>query len=84
MKLEPHVRRLIAVGASVGANCLPCLQANAGKAIEEGLSEQEIAEAISVGKQVRQGAASKMDALIADLGRAAPSAATAMGGCGCE
>ena len=61
MKLEEKTMRLIAVGASVAANCQPCLQTNAAKALENGATEQEIAEAIWVGTLVRRGAASKMD-----------------------
>jgi AhpD family alkylhydroperoxidase len=84
MKLDAHTMRLIAVGASVSANCQPCLQINASKALEEGLSEQEIAEAIEIGRRVRQGAASKMDKFAADLNQAVPLAASAAdGGCGC-
>ena len=48
------------------------------------LDEQEIAEAIEVGKMVRQGAASKMDRFAASLNQALPSASgEADGGCGC-
>jgi AhpD family alkylhydroperoxidase len=61
MKLDEKNMRLIAVGASVAANCPSCLQTNVTKARQEGIGEQEIAAAIEVGKMVRQGAASKLD-----------------------
>jgi AhpD family alkylhydroperoxidase len=84
MKLDAHTMRLIAVGASISANCQPCLQINAAKALEEGIGEQEIAEAIEVGRRVRQGAASKMDGFAASLNQAVPLAASATdGSCGC-
>ena len=54
MKLDDRTLRLIAVGASITANCQPCLQANVTKALEYGADEQEIAEAIEVGKIVRK------------------------------
>ena len=85
MQLDKRTRRLIAVGASISANCQPCLQINAAKALEEGILEQEIAEAIEIGRMVRQGAASKMDKFISSLEAAVPtSAAGTDGGCGCS
>ena len=72
MILEERTMRLIAVGASISANCQPCLQANIAKARQNGCDEQEIAEAIWAGKMVRQGAASKMDRFVASLSQAAP------------
>ena len=61
MKIDERIQRLIAIGASITANCQPCLQTNVAKALECGADEQEIAEAIEVGKRVRKGAATKMD-----------------------
>jgi AhpD family alkylhydroperoxidase len=85
MKLDERTMRLIAVGASITANCQPCLQANLANAIEEGLSEQELAEAIEVGKMVRRGAASKMDKYIISLVQGNPTEAVTPGdGCGCH
>ena len=84
MKLDERVARLIAVGASITANCQPCLQINMTKALECGIDEQEIAEAIRVGKMVRQGAASKMDKFTLGLNTVAPSSASPMdNGCEC-
>jgi AhpD family alkylhydroperoxidase len=82
MTLDDRMLRLIAVGASVGANCQPCLQTNIAEALKSGADEQDIAEAIEVGKRVRRGAAAKMDAFVASLKSAAPEPAT--GGCGCS
>ena len=83
MKLDERTLRLIAVGASITANCQPCLQINVAKALEGGANEQEIADAIQVGKMVRQGAASKMDKFASSLDYATLSANAANGGCGC-
>ena len=83
MKLDERTLRLIAVGASITANCQPCLQINVAKALEGGANEQEIADAIQVGKMVRQGAASKMDKFASSLDYAALSANAANGECGC-
>jgi AhpD family alkylhydroperoxidase len=84
MKLDQRTIRLIAVGASVAANCQPCLQINVTKAREEGLQEPDLADAIEIGKRVRQGAASKMDRFTLSLNEAlSASVSIAEGGCGC-
>jgi AhpD family alkylhydroperoxidase len=86
MKLDNRTLRLIAVGASVTANCQPCLQINVAEALQSGADEQEIAAAIQVGKMVRQGAASKMDAFASGLNPATllvAGLATEECGCGC-
>ncbi len=84
MNLDNRILELIAVGASVAANCQPCLEYNVGKALEFGADSQQIAEAIEVGKRVRQGAASKMDKFALSLNSAVPSSIhAAEGQCGC-
>lgn len=72
MKLDEQILRLIAVGASIAANCQPCLQTNAVKAQESGATEQEIAEAIWVGSMVRRGAATEMDNFAANINKSVP------------
>lgn len=84
MKLDNRVKELIAIGASITANCQPCLQYHVTKALENGADEQEIKEAVDVGGMVRKGAAAKMDKFASSLNQAAPSTASASkGGCGC-
>jgi len=85
MNLDNRILELIAVGASVAANCQPCLDYNARKALEFGADRQQIAEAIEVGKRVRQGAASKMDKFVLSLDCADPSSVEATTDrCGCS
>ena len=85
MEQDKRIRMLIAVGASVSANCQPCLQTNAARALEAGIPLQEIASAIEIGKLVRQGAASKMDQFISSLSaEAAARTGEADCGCGCS
>lgn len=82
--LDRRTARLIAVGASVAANCRPCMQIAVAKARESGAKAKEIAEAIEVGKSVRRGAASEMDRFVSSLKVAVPySPSGADGGCGC-
>jgi AhpD family alkylhydroperoxidase len=61
MKLDEHAMRLIAIGASVAANCQVCLDTNLARAKECGADTDEITQAIWVGRMVRKSAASKMD-----------------------
>jgi AhpD family alkylhydroperoxidase len=85
MKLDDRITELIAIGASVTANCQPCLQYHVDKALESGASDLEIAQAIEVAKMVRRGAAAKMDAFASVMSKTEPAAAGAPGeGCGCR
>lgn len=72
MKLDERGMRLIAVGASVAANCQACLETNLARAKECGADEDEIAQAIWVGRMIRKGTASKMDEYIGSLIQAVP------------
>lgn len=67
--LDDQTRSLIAVGASIAANCQPCLKHHVGRALELGIDKGKIAEAIEVGKAVRTGAAGSMDKLVAEMKR---------------
>jgi AhpD family alkylhydroperoxidase len=85
MSLDNKILALIAVGASVSANCQPCLERNVRTAIKCGADVQQIAEAIEIGKKVRQGVATKMDQFALSLNNAVPALATEVaGGCGCS
>jgi len=65
--MDSRIEELIAIGASVAANCQPCLKYHVSKAKESGADEQEIMEAIAVAKMVRKGAMSKMDRLASTI-----------------
>lgn len=85
MKLDTRIAELIAIGASVTANCQPCLQYHVDKALENGASDLEIAQAIDVAQMVRKGAAAKMDKFASTISKTAPSHIGApAGGCGCS
>jgi AhpD family alkylhydroperoxidase len=85
MKLDDRTIRLIAVGASITANCQPCLRGNIAKALEMGADEREISEAIDVGKMVRAGAASQMDKFVSGFQDTIPSLAVGWDDrCGCD
>jgi AhpD family alkylhydroperoxidase len=85
MKLEYRIRELIAVGTSVGANCHSCLEYHVGKAREQGISNDEVAQAIEIGKLVRRGAQGNIDKLAVHLLRGAEgSVVGTSAGCGCN
>ena len=65
--MENRIKELIAIGASVTANCQPCLEYHVAEAIKNGAAEQEIAEAVAVAKMVRKGAMAKMDKLASGI-----------------
>ncbi len=78
MKLDGRIQELIAVGASVTANCQPCLQYHSAKALENGADATEVADAVEVGRTVRKGAAAKFDKLAAEAAAAGPACAAGM------
>jgi len=62
--MDVKVKELIAIGASVTANCKPCIEYHVAKAKENGATDEEVIEAIEIGKMVRKGSASQMDKFI--------------------
>lgn len=78
--MNEKVKELIAVGASVGAHCQPCLEYHVNKAREAGLTDDEIREAITVGHMVEKGAMAAMKQFSAGIFDAAPQQ-PASGGC---
>lgn len=65
--LDEKMKELIAIGASVAANCHPCVKYHTGKARDMKIAEDEIHQALDVGKMVRKGAAGQMDKLLEEL-----------------
>lgn len=85
MKLDDRIRELIAVGTSVGANCHSCLEYHVGKSREQSISDDEISQAIEIGKLVRRGAQGNIDKLAVHLLRETEgSVVGTSGGCGCN
>jgi AhpD family alkylhydroperoxidase len=65
--LDEKMKELIAIGASIAANCHPCVKYHVGKARDIKIAEDEIRQALDVGKMVRKGAAGQMDKLLEEL-----------------
>jgi len=62
--MDEKVAVLVAIGASVTANCKPCLEFHARKAREMGLNEEEIQEAVDIGLMVKKGSVDVMKGVI--------------------
>ena len=60
MPLSARDRELVALGAAMGSNCVPCIEYHIPKAREAGLSDPEISEAIRLSDRVRQVPARKV------------------------
>ena len=64
---DEKIQELIALGSSVSANCHPCVKCHLTKAREMNIDEDEIRQAVDVGKKVRKGSAGQMDELVEEL-----------------
>ena len=53
-KVSLRVKELIAIGASIGGNCMPCLRYHFAEARKLDVSIDEIKEAIKIGKMVKE------------------------------
>ena len=65
--MDIRIKELIAIGASVTANCQPCFMYHVDRAKESGADEQEIIEAIDVAKMIQKGAESQMEQLVSTV-----------------
>jgi AhpD family alkylhydroperoxidase len=83
--MESKIKSLIPVGASVAANCQPCLRSAIDGAHESGVEEKEIAEAIEIARSVKKGAMATMDKFtLALIGNAEAVSDDSEEGCGCS
>lgn len=68
MQLARHEKELAAIGASIGSNCRPCIEHHIPAGREAGLSEDDLAHAVSTARAVRDQAiellAPRIDELI--------------------
>ena len=84
-------RELVALGAALGSNCVPCVEAHIRAARKAGLSDSEIREAVRRADDLRQIPAPRvLKTALAMLGepsdtkpeKAAPASQTATSCCG--
>jgi len=65
--LSASVRELVAIGASIGGNCLPCLRYHFAEARKAGCSLEEIQDAVQLSRMVKQRPIDDIDKLASDL-----------------
>jgi 4-carboxymuconolactone decarboxylase len=53
-------RELVALGAALAANCIPCVEFHIPKAREAGISDAELSEVLTLADKVRQVPAKKV------------------------
>lgn len=53
MSLDNREKELVAIGAAIGGNCIPCLEWHYKKCLETGATFEEIKEAINIAKLVK-------------------------------
>lgn len=62
-------RELVALGAALGSNCVPCVEYHVAEARKAGLTDDEIGDALTLADTIRKVPAAKvMDAATAALG----------------
>lgn len=77
--LTPRERELVAIGASLASNCVPCITYHIAKGRKLGLSEAEIDEAVALADKVRQVPARA----VLDAAQHSGQPVEQAGGCGC-
>jgi AhpD family alkylhydroperoxidase len=60
MSLDSKTRELVAIGASIGCNCITCLEWHYKKCIELGIPKQTIKEAVDMAKKVKEAPKNKI------------------------
>jgi 4-carboxymuconolactone decarboxylase len=58
--LNPRERELVAIGAALACNCVPCIEFHIQEARKAGLSDAEIAEAIEFADTIKRVPADKV------------------------
>ena len=71
-RLSPKEKELVALGAALGSNCIPCVVYHLGVAEKIGISGEEIKEALELADEVRKvPAAQVLKTAYAQIGKTA-------------
>lgn len=80
--LTPRERELVALGAALASNCIPCVEHHIPEARKAGLTDPQITEAIQIADKVRQVPARKvLNAASSMLAGTSDGAQTGIGAC---
>lgn len=89
MNLDDKTESLIAIGAALAANCIPCFEHLYEKAITSGLTAEQIRRASDIAGQVKKGAHAAISNSINELigndegVESSPCMQTTVKSCGC-
>ena len=67
MLLEQREKELTAIGASIGANCRPCIEHHINAGREAGLSEAELSVAVAAAQALRRDAVEQLASRVEEL-----------------
>ncbi len=65
--MDKQTKELVAIGASVAANCYPCMKHHLAKCEELGVGQADIQTAAEVGMMVNRGAANHTRKFVNEL-----------------
>jgi AhpD family alkylhydroperoxidase len=65
--MDERTKELVAIGASFAAHCQPCVTFHLNRARELGIGDDEIKEAISVGRMIQNGAMSAITRFVESI-----------------
>jgi 4-carboxymuconolactone decarboxylase len=83
-ELSDREQELVALGAAIASNCVPCIEFHIPEAKQKGLSDRQIKEAIQVADKVRRVPARMvLQTALAKINEGSMEAASEAG-CGCE
>jgi AhpD family alkylhydroperoxidase len=84
-ELNNREHELVALGAAIASNCVPCIEYHIPEARKAGVSDIQIKEAVQIADQVRRvPARTVLETALARIeGSPNRSAGTARAGCGC-
>ena len=85
-ELNSREQSLVALGAAIASNCVPCVEYHIPGAKKAGLSDIEINEAVRIADKVRQvPARTVLEAALARIETSPDGSADTVGsGCGCS
>jgi AhpD family alkylhydroperoxidase len=83
-KLNAKERELVAIGAAIGSNCIPCMEYHIPTAREAGLSDEQILFAIQIAVAIKQVPADMVRSFSLDLLQCKDADACNDPGCNCH
>lgn len=83
-QLSPKEYELVALGAALASNCIPCIEYHIPEARKVGLTEGQLREAIALAEKIRQVPARKVLEVANRLAGTPPTEECSQASCGCQ